>query len=93
MQEIVRKKVLKWLDHGIIYSIFNSDWISLVQVVPNKTGVTMITNDKNELIPTHVQFGWRVCVDYRKLNDTIRKDHFSLAFLDQMLERLAEHSY
>ena len=53
----------------------------------------MIRNDKNELIPTRVQSGWRVCIDYRKLNASTHKDHFPLFFLDQMLERLAGHSY
>ena len=53
----------------------------------------MIRNDKNELVPTKVQFGWRVCIDYRKLNAATRKDHFSLPFMDQMLERLAGYSY
>jgi len=53
----------------------------------------MIRNDKNELVPTRVQFEWRVCIHYRKLNAVTRKDHFPLPFMDQMLERLARHSY
>jgi len=53
----------------------------------------VIRNDKNELVPTRVQFGWRVCTDYRKLNAATRKDHFRLPFLDQMLERLVGHSF
>ncbi|XP_039141248.1 uncharacterized protein LOC120278551 [Dioscorea cayenensis subsp. rotundata] len=55
--------------------------------------MTVIANDKNELIPTRTIIGWRVCIDYRKLNDATRKDHFLLPFIDQMLERLAGHSY
>ena len=90
---MVRKEVLKWLDHGIIYPISDSEWVSPVQVVPKKTGITVIRNEKNELVPTRVQSGWRVCIDYRKLNAATRKDHFSLPFLDQMLERLAGHSF
>ena len=51
----------------------------------------MIKNEKNELIPTRTVIGWRVCIDYRKLNTTTRKDHYSLPFIDQMLDRLAGH--
>ena len=36
MKEVVRKEVLKWLDARVIYPIFNSAWVSLVQVVPKK---------------------------------------------------------
>ena len=54
-QEVIRKEVFKWLDHGIIYPIFDSKWVSLVQVVLEKTSITVIRNDKNELIPTRVQ--------------------------------------
>nr|GEU37118.1 hypothetical protein [Tanacetum cinerariifolium] len=37
--------------------------------------------------------GWRVCIDYMKLNEATRKDHFPLLFMDQMLERLAGNEY
>ena len=50
-------------------------------------------NDEGELIPTRVVSGWRVCIDYRKLNKATRKEHFSLPFIDQLLERLANHSF
>ncbi|GJX67504.1 hypothetical protein Tco_0303231 [Tanacetum coccineum] len=63
--------------------------VSHVYVVPKKGGMTVVTNDNNELISTRLVTGWRVCIDYQKLNDTIRKDHFPLPFMDQMLERLA----
>ncbi|GJS54121.1 reverse transcriptase domain-containing protein [Tanacetum coccineum] len=55
--------------------------------------MTVITNDENELIPTRLVTGWRVCIDYRKLNEATRKDHFPLPFMDQMLERLAGNQY
>ncbi|GJS52024.1 reverse transcriptase domain-containing protein [Tanacetum coccineum] len=48
---------------------------------------------RNELIPTRLVTGWRVCIDYRKLNEATRKDHFPLPFMDQMLERLAGNQY
>jgi len=88
LQEAVKKEVLKWLDHGIIYHISDSEWVSPIQIVSKKTDITVVWNNKNELAPTRVQSGWRVCIDYRKLNSATRKDHFSLPFLDQMLERL-----
>nr|GFC23446.1 DNA-directed DNA polymerase [Tanacetum cinerariifolium] len=50
-------------------------------------------NEENELIPTRLVIGWRVCIDYRKLNEATRKDHFPLSFMDQMLERLAGNEY
>ena len=53
----------------------------------------MIRNEKNELIPTRTVTGWRVCIDYRKLNTATRKDHFPLPFIDQMLDRLTEHPH
>nr|GFA23189.1 putative reverse transcriptase domain-containing protein [Tanacetum cinerariifolium] len=56
-------------------------------------GMTVIKNDKNELVPTRLVTGWRVCIDYRKLNEATRKDYFPLPFMDQMLERLAGNEY
>ncbi|XP_061993424.1 uncharacterized protein LOC133711297 [Rosa rugosa] len=93
MMEVVKKEVLKLLDVGIIYPISDSEWVSPVQVVPKRSGITVVKNEDNELVPTRVQTGWRVCIDYRKLNTTTRKDHFPLPFIDQMLERLAGHAY
>nr|GEY11304.1 reverse transcriptase domain-containing protein [Tanacetum cinerariifolium] len=60
---------------------------------PKKRGMTIVTNDENELVPTRLVTGWRVCIDYRKLNEATRKDHFPLPFMDQMLERLVENEY
>ncbi|CAN6700804.1 unnamed protein product [Malus baccata var. baccata] len=90
MMEVVKKEIIKLLDCGVIYPISDSRWVSPVQVVPKKSGVTVVKNAENELVPTRIQTGWRVCIDYRKLNATTRKDHFPLPFIDQMLERLAD---
>ncbi|GKE84999.1 putative nucleotidyltransferase, ribonuclease H, partial [Tanacetum coccineum] len=93
IKEVVKKEVIKLLDAGLIYPISDSPWVSPVQVVPKKGGMTMVKNEKNELIPQRTVTGWRVCIDYRKLNDATRKDHFPLPFIDQMLEQLAGHEY
>ncbi|KAJ9538944.1 hypothetical protein OSB04_031677 [Centaurea solstitialis] len=93
MKEVVQKEVMKLLKSGIIYPISDSPWVSPVQVVPKKGGMTVIKNDKGELISTRPVTGWRMCIDYRKLNLATRKDHFPLPFIDQMLERLAKHTY
>nr|GEW13938.1 reverse transcriptase domain-containing protein [Tanacetum cinerariifolium] len=51
--------------------------------------IKVVENEENELILTRLVTGWRVCIDYRKLNEATSKDHFPLPFMDQMLERLA----
>lgn len=68
--------------------------MSLVQCVPKKGGMTMVANEKNELIPTKTVMGWRVCMNYQKLNKaTKKKYHFSLSFIDQMLDKLARKQF
>ena len=57
--------------------------------MPKKSGFTVEKNDKGEMVPVRKTTGWRMCIDYRKLNDATKKDHFPLPFIDQMLERLA----
>ena len=93
MMEVVKAEVLKLLDVGIIYPISDSQWVSPTQVVPKKSGIMIVENANNELILTRVTTGWRMCIDYRKLNTVTKKDHFPLSFMDQILERLAGHSY
>ncbi|KAM1439859.1 hypothetical protein ACFXTO_013670 [Malus domestica] len=93
MMEVVKKEIIKLLDCGVIYPISDSRWVSPIQCVPKKSGVTVVENAENELVPMRIQTSWRVCIDYRKINATTRKDHFPLPFLDQMLERLAGHSF
>ncbi|GJS68377.1 reverse transcriptase domain-containing protein [Tanacetum coccineum] len=67
--------------------------VSPMNCVPKKGGITVVANEDNELIPTRLVTGWRVCIDYRKLNEATRKDHFPLPFMDQMLERLAGNKF
>nr|GFB21820.1 DNA-directed DNA polymerase [Tanacetum cinerariifolium] len=64
-----------------------------VHCVPKKGGFAVVDNEENELIPTRLVTGWRVCIDYRKLNEATRKDHFPLPFMDQMLEKLAGNEF
>jgi hypothetical protein len=93
MKEVVKTEVIKLLDNGIIYLISNSKWVSPTQVASKKSEVTVITNEKNELIPTRTITGWRMCIDYMKLNLMTSKDYFSLSFMDQILKRVAGHEF
>ncbi|KAL4369598.1 hypothetical protein GQ457_05G019040 [Hibiscus cannabinus] len=89
MMKVVMKEIIKRLDAGVIYPISDSSWVSHVQCVPKKGGITVVTNDENELLPIRTVTGWRICMDYRKLNKATKKDHFPLPFIDQMMDRLA----
>ncbi|GKE16098.1 reverse transcriptase domain-containing protein [Tanacetum coccineum] len=93
IHDVIKKEVEKLLDAGLIYPISDSPWVSPVHCVPKKGGMTVVTNEENELVPTRLVTGWRVCIDYRKLNESTCKDHFSLPFMDQMLERLAGNEF
>ena len=84
MKEVVRTEILKLLE---------SRWVSHVHCVPKKGGITVVPNDKNELIPQRIVTGYRMIIYYRKLNKATRKDHYPLPFIDQMLERLCKHTH
>nr|GEW18826.1 reverse transcriptase domain-containing protein [Tanacetum cinerariifolium] len=86
-------KILMEDDFKIAVNIKEGPWVSLVHCVPKKGSMTVIENKDNELIPTRLVTGWRVCIDYRKLNDATQKDHFLLPSMDQMLERLAGNEF
>nr|GEV41577.1 reverse transcriptase domain-containing protein [Tanacetum cinerariifolium] len=93
IHDVIKQEVLKLLDARLIYPISDSPWVSLVQCVPKRGGFTVVENEENELILTRLVTGWRVCINYRKLNKATHKDHFPLPFMDQMLERLAGNQY
>ncbi|RDY07555.1 hypothetical protein CR513_08302, partial [Mucuna pruriens] len=85
--DVVKKEVTKLLAAGIIYPISDSQWVSPLQVVPKKFGMTVIKNQQDELVPTRIQNY------YRRLNQETRKDHFPLPFIDQVLEKLLGKSH
>nr|GEW48335.1 reverse transcriptase domain-containing protein [Tanacetum cinerariifolium] len=93
IHDVIKNEVLKLLDARLIYPISDGPWVSPVHCVPKKGGFTVVENEENELILTRLVTGWRVCIDYRKLNEATRKDHFTFPFMDQMLERLAGNQY
>ena len=93
MKEVVRNEILKLLEAGIIYPIADSQWVSHVHCIPKKGGITVVPNDKNELIPQRIVTGYRMVIDFRKLNEATRKDHYPLPFIDQMLEILSKQTH
>src|ERR1041385_246471 len=93
MKDVVRTEVLKLLAAGIIYPIADSRWVSPTHCVPKKGGMTVVPNGKNELIPQRIVIGYRMCIDYKKLNKATRKDHYPLPFIDQILERLSKNTH
>ncbi|GJY14471.1 reverse transcriptase domain-containing protein, partial [Tanacetum coccineum] len=84
IHEVIKKEVIKLLDAEMIYPISDSPLVSPIHCVPKKCGMTVVVNEENELIPTRLVTRWRVCIEYRKLNEATRKDHFPLPFMDQI---------
>nr|GEV79445.1 reverse transcriptase domain-containing protein [Tanacetum cinerariifolium] len=93
IHDVIKQELLKLLDAGLTYPFSDSPWVNPVHCVPKKRGFTVIENEENELILTRLVTGWRVCIDYHKLNEATRKDHFPLPIMDQMLERLVGNQY
>ncbi|GKD86658.1 hypothetical protein Tco_1357812 [Tanacetum coccineum] len=80
IHDVIKKEVEKLLDAGLIYPISDSPWVSPVHCVPKKGGFTVVENEQNKLIPTRLVTGWRVCIDYRKLNEATGNEYY--CFLD-----------
>ena len=91
MKVVVRNEILKLLEAGIIYPIIaDSKWVSHVHCVPKKGGITVVPNDKNELIPQRIVTGCRMVNDFCQLNKTTRKDHYPVPFIDRWVLLLQE---
>ena len=88
MREVVKKEIIKWLDAVVIYPIADSSCVCPIQYVPKKGRMTVVPNEKNEIVPMRPVAGWRVYMDYRKLNVCTKKDHFPIPFMDHILDRL-----
>ena len=93
MKEVVRNEILKLLEAGIIYHVADSQSVSPVHCVPKKGSTTVVIKDNNDLIPQIIVTGFRMVIDFCKLNKATRKDHYPLPFIDQMLERLSKHTH
>nr|GEU90984.1 reverse transcriptase domain-containing protein [Tanacetum cinerariifolium] len=65
--DIIKNEVVKIPDAGLIYPIYDSPWVSPVHCIPKKGGFTIVKNEENELIPTRLVTGWRVCIDYQRM--------------------------
>lgn len=48
MQAVVKKEIIKWLDEGVVYPINNGKWVSPIQYVIKKGGITMVPNEKKK---------------------------------------------
>ena len=93
MKEEVRKEVIRLLDAGVIYPISDSKWVSPAHCIPKQGSLTVIQNDEDELIPVRTVTGYKMCIDFRKINKDTFKDHKPLPFMEQILERLSNNSY
>ena len=82
MQEDVKDEIIKWLDAIVIYPIADSSWVNPVQCVSKKGVMTVVPNEKHELVPMWLVTTWRVFMDYQKLNECTQKDHFPISFMD-----------
>nr|GEW65714.1 reverse transcriptase domain-containing protein [Tanacetum cinerariifolium] len=93
IHDVIKKKVLKLLDAGLIYPNSDSPWVSPVHCILKKGGFIAVENEENELIPTCLVTGWRVCINYCKLNEATRKDYFPLPFHGSNAREISGNQY
>ncbi|GJY91555.1 reverse transcriptase domain-containing protein [Tanacetum coccineum] len=89
MQEVVKKEIMKLLDTDIIYLIADSPWVSPIQCVPKKGGITVVTNENDELVPTRTVMGWRM--PFGLCNAPATFQRCMLAIFHDMIEESVEH--
>ncbi|KAK1665971.1 hypothetical protein QYE76_054130 [Lolium multiflorum] len=87
------KKIYPVIISSKLSEIEEERWVSPVHCVPKKGGMTVVPNDNDELIPQRIVVGYRMCIDFRKVNKVTKKDHYPLPFIDQMLERLSKNTH
>ncbi|GJY75291.1 reverse transcriptase domain-containing protein [Tanacetum coccineum] len=83
IHDVIKKEVEKLLDAGLIYPISDSPWVSPVHCVPKKGGMTVITNDENELIPTRLVTGWRRDAKARLMRWILLLQEFDIEIRDK----------
>ncbi|KAA0033224.1 putative reverse transcriptase [Cucumis melo var. makuwa] len=89
LKEVVKKEVLKLKDDiEIIYLVLHNTCIRPIHVESKKFDMTIVENSQGEFIPTRVSNSWRMCIDYRNLNEVTLNDHFPLPFQGKMIENL-----
>ncbi|KAK1626852.1 hypothetical protein QYE76_001167 [Lolium multiflorum] len=79
------KKIYPVIISSKLSEIEEERWVSPVHCVPKKGGMTVVPNDNDELIPQRVVVGYRMCIDFRKVNKVTKKDHYPLPFIDQII--------
>ena len=93
MKDVVRKEVIRLLEGGIIYPISDSKWVNPVHSIPKHGGITIIQNDKYEVLPSRTITEHKMYVDFRKLNKITIKEHQPLPFMEQIIDRITLNSY
>ena len=63
MQEVVKKEIIKWFDVGVVYTIADCSWVCPIHCVPKKGGITVVSNERNELVLMRPVIEWRVFMD------------------------------
>nr|GEU38849.1 reverse transcriptase domain-containing protein [Tanacetum cinerariifolium] len=84
IHDVIKQEVLKLLVAGLIYPISNSPWVGPVHCVPKKGDFTVVENEDNELIPTRLVTGWRICIVYRTFQRCM------MAIFHDMIEKTIE---